>query len=206
MSNSVPETIKSYHPKPLGQEKAYAVLLPLVNIGGAWHVLYEVRSEEISQPGEVAFPGGRIEQGECPEDAAIRETQEELNLPKEAISIFGEIDYLVQGQRTIHCFIGKIDITDLESLSPNSSEVAKVFSIPLDSLMETPPTYYNLQAKLKPDADFPLDRLDKNGKKYRFDSRANKIPFYEQGQEPLWGMTAMFTHRFTEIIKECTLD
>ncbi|MGX7775869.1 NUDIX hydrolase [Streptococcus pluranimalium] len=206
MLSSIEKTLKSYHPKPIGQDRAYAVLLPLMRIDDEWHVLYEVRSEKISQPGEVAFPGGRIEEGECPEAAAIRETQEELNLPKKAITILGEIDYLVQHHRTIHCFVGEININCLSAICPNKDEVAKVFTIPLSSLMETPPTYYKLRAKMKPGEDFPVDRLHKNGKDYRFTSRSDKIPFYEQGPETLWGLTAMFTHRFTEIIKECDID
>ena len=38
-----------------------------------WQVLFEVRAAGISQPGEVCFPGGRIEPGETPEEAALRE-------------------------------------------------------------------------------------------------------------------------------------
>lgn len=206
MPSSIEKTIKAYAPKPLGEEKAYAVLLPLMRIDNQWHILYEVRSETISQPGDVAFPGGRIEAGETPKMAAIRETHEELNVPMEAITILGEIDYLVQGHRTIHCFVGKIHIDCLSKIFPNDDEVAKVFTIPLNSLKDNPPTYYNLQSKLKIDDDFPVERLSKNGKDYRFNPRADKIPFYEQGTEPLWGMTAMFTHRFTEIIQDCPID
>ena len=39
-----------------------------------------MRSEHISQPGEISFPGGRVEDGETFQEAAIRETCEELNL------------------------------------------------------------------------------------------------------------------------------
>ena len=101
MQSTIEKAIKSYSPKPIGEEKAYAVLLPLITIDNEWHVLYEVRSETISQPGEVSFPGGRIEAGESPQEAAVRETHEELNIPTEAITVLGEIDYLVQNHRTI---------------------------------------------------------------------------------------------------------
>lgn len=206
MLSSIEKTLKSYQPRPLGQDRAYSVLLPLMRIDDEWHVLYEVRSEHISQPGEVSFPGGRIEESECPEAAAIRETHEELNIPKNAINILGEIDYLVQNHRTIHCFVGEIHIDCLSSISPNNDEVASIYTLPLKSLLDTPPTYYNLRSKIKPEEDFPVDRLHKNGKDYRFKSRADKIPFYEQGPETLWGLTAMFTHRFTEIIKDCDMN
>lgn len=50
--------LNHYEPHPLGQERCYAVFLPLIwNGKSGWEVLYQVRSEGISQPGEVAFPG-----------------------------------------------------------------------------------------------------------------------------------------------------
>lgn len=58
-----------------------------------WQVLYQVRSESISQPGEVSFPGGGVEEGETPQQAAVREAVEELNIQSEQIDILGEIDF-----------------------------------------------------------------------------------------------------------------
>lgn len=206
MQPTIEKAIKSYSPKPIGEEKAYAVLLPLITIDNEWHVLYEVRSETISQPGEVSFPGGRIEAGESPQEAAVRETHEELNIPTEAITVLGEIDYLVQNHRTIHCFVGQLQIDCLSKITPNQDEVANIFTIPLHSLIEQPPTYYKLQSQFHIEDDFPIERLSNKGKTFRLNPQANKIPFYEQGSELLWGMTALFTHRFTEIIKDCGID
>ena len=53
----------------------YAVLVPLVEHDGELSVLYEVRAATLRrQPGEVCFPGGRMEPGETPEVSALRET------------------------------------------------------------------------------------------------------------------------------------
>lgn len=54
-----------------------------------------MRSEHISQPGEISFPGGRVEDDETFQEADIRETCEELNLVPDQIDIWGEIDYLI---------------------------------------------------------------------------------------------------------------
>ncbi|MGZ7204724.1 coenzyme A pyrophosphatase, partial [Streptococcus pyogenes] len=35
-----------------------------------------------------------------------------------------------------------------------------------------------------------------------FSEQARTIPFYDENGETIWGMTALFTHRFTEILKE----
>lgn len=202
MFKSIKETIKNYQPKPLGQQNAYAVLLPLVIINNALHILYEVRSNTISQPGEVAFPGGKIEQGEHPKEAAIRETMEELNIKKEHISILGEIDYFVQNHRTVHCFVGKLAIENIQELTPNEQEVASLFTIPLDSLLREPPTYYDMICEMIPGDQFPLEKLYQDGKHYQRRQKVNHVPFYHQSPHTLWGMTALFTNRFTEIIKK----
>ena len=78
-----------------------------------------MRSEHISQPGEISFPGGRVEDGETFQEAAIRETCEELNLVPNQIDIWGEIGYLIHQGRTIHCFVGKIKIENWEYIHPN---------------------------------------------------------------------------------------
>jgi len=60
----------------------YAVLVPLVEREGKLRLLYEVRAQGMKrQPGEVCFPGGRMEPGEDPIACALRETQEELGIP-----------------------------------------------------------------------------------------------------------------------------
>lgn len=50
--------------------------------------MYEIRSQHVSQPGEVSFPGGRVEEGETYQQAAIRETVEELNIEPEQVHVW----------------------------------------------------------------------------------------------------------------------
>ena len=76
---------------------ASAVLVPLVRHNGRLGVLFEVRSAELNrQPGDICFPGGRIElDDDGPQAAAMRETQEELSLPADAIEVIGPLNYMV---------------------------------------------------------------------------------------------------------------
>lgn len=195
------ERIKNYQPKPLGQKQSFAVLLPLVwgEKSQGWQILYQIRSRHISQPGEVSFPGGRLEPGESFQEAAIRETSEELNIPSSQIELMGEIDYFVHHGRTIRCFVGKI-LGDWQSIQPSPSEVERLFTLPLDALLMTKPKTYNLTATPKPAANFPFGRIP-NGSNYNFGKDKRQVLFYDLGGENLWGMTAQFTARFIEILK-----
>lgn len=200
MLGHIKEQLKGYQPKPLGQQRSYAVLLPLVYSDGEWQVLYQVRSEFVSQPGEVSFPGGQLEVGECFSQAAIREVVEELGVKEEQIYLWGEIDYLVFSDAMIRCFVGELQIEKWQDLV-TSQEVARLFTVPLSTLVETSPTYYTLESCLRPENDFPFERL-RGGREYPFSHHKRPIPFYETVSENIWGMTAQFTHRFIQILKE----
>ena len=70
-------------PGIMGVRTHYAVLVPVVEWNGKLHLLFEVRSDALRrQPGEVCFPGGRMEEGESPTQCALRETEEELAIPR----------------------------------------------------------------------------------------------------------------------------
>ncbi|MDY5055627.1 MAG: CoA pyrophosphatase [Streptococcus suis] len=198
MTDQLQALLKDYQPQPLGEKRSYAVFLPIVWSDDQWQVLYEIRSESISQPGEVSFPGGGVEVGETPQQAAIREVMEELNIQPEQIDILGEIDYLVLERSTIHCFVGRVNL-DWTTILPNE-EVARIFTVPLSTLLTTQPVYYQLDSQIVPDCDFPFERL-RGGVDYPFSHHKRSVPFYENLPENIWGMTAQFTHRFTEIVK-----
>ena len=81
--------------------------------------------------GQVAFPGGRID----PEDAdaaaaALREAEEEIALPRDAVEVIGAADlYLTVTGYSVTPVIGVI-APDLD-YHPNEAEVADVFEVPL---------------------------------------------------------------------------
>ncbi|MBS4769552.1 CoA pyrophosphatase [Carnobacteriaceae bacterium zg-ZUI240] len=191
--------LANYYAKPLGQQHAYAVLLPLIKNNDSYDILYQVRAHHISQPGEVSFPGGKAEANETLMHTAIRETMEELQLPKDAINIIGEIDYLVHGTRTIHCFVGVIDVPSIEHITPNE-EVATLFTVPLSHLIDNPPIVYPIKTELVFPKSFPFERIP-NEKAYPFHTFPHTIPFYDTyNGHTIWGMTARFTKQFIDMI------
>jgi len=90
---NIKDKLKNIKPKPIDFDVSFAVLVPIIEIDGELNLIFEVRSNSITQPGEISFPGGRIEEGESPRKAAIRETSEELLLNKENIEIISELNY-----------------------------------------------------------------------------------------------------------------
>src|SRR5881394_4216391 len=97
--NTIWDKLKDRTPSILGEENfaKYAILLPLIQKEDGIHVLFEVRSLELRrQPGEICFPGGRIDlQDKDEKTAAIRETMEELGLKKEDITGVFPLDILL---------------------------------------------------------------------------------------------------------------
>lgn len=197
---SLRNKINAYEPQPYGIQETFAVLLPLVEIDGEEHILYEVRSQKISQPGQTSFPGGRVEPGETPREASVRETVEELGIEEEKIEVYGEIDYIVTERAIIYCFVGYLNEVDIHKIK-SSIEVSRVFSVPLQYFINVPPTLYEVELKSITDDQFPYHLIDR-GESFSFDKRTHKIPFYSPNDEVIWGYTANLTSRFIEIIQE----
>src|SRR5262249_51998170 len=74
-----------------------AVLVPMFESGGEAHVVLTKRPDTMpTHQGEVSFPGGGMRPGvdETLLDAALRETEEEIGLPRAAVDIAAELDTL----------------------------------------------------------------------------------------------------------------
>jgi 8-oxo-dGTP pyrophosphatase MutT (NUDIX family) len=146
----LPET-----PSILGRERYFnsAVLVPLVDLDGEPHLLFEKRAEGIRQAAEVCFPGGMhdpLVDKTCRE-TAVRETIEELGIPRESISVLGQFDTLVASiGATVDAFLGRLGIRSLDELSVNAQEVAQVFTLPLSFFVRTPPETYMVRMVVEP--------------------------------------------------------
>lgn len=117
----------------LDKLKSYAVFIPLIEVDGKDHILFEVRSNSVSQPGEVSFPGGKLEDGEDFREAAIRETIEELGLKESDIEYLGYSSMiLTSSYRHIKSFYGRIN-KHLQEIKYNN-EVESIFTVDIDFL------------------------------------------------------------------------
>jgi 8-oxo-dGTP pyrophosphatase MutT (NUDIX family) len=114
-----------------------AVLVALIDRGEDYGVLLTLRPDTMSShAGQVAFPGGRIEPGETPLGAALREAHEEVGVDPASVHILGQGDtYLTGSGFAIAPFVGVLPASFAPA--PDAREVADVFETPLSFLMNT---------------------------------------------------------------------
>lgn len=180
-----------------------AVLLPLVEVEGETHILFEVRSNKMrSQPGDICFPGGRVEEAdETKLVTAIRETSEELGISSTSITDVTPLDYIVSDMAgIIYPYIGRL--STIEDLQLNAFEVAEVFTVPLDYFMHTEPERYQINFKVEPERDFPFELIH-NGEDYDWRIRRTEELFYVyHSQRVIWGLTAKIVYHLVDVLKE----
>jgi len=202
--DNIIQQVKNYEATLLNEKQIqnYAVLLPLLEKNGETHLLFEVRSMQMrSQPGDVCFPGGKVEKTDKDEKhGALRETSEELGIPIKQISDVYPLDVMALSlDRIIYPFIGKLP-PHIE-LQPNKHEVAEIFTIPVNFLLENKPKKYKVTLKAIPEEDFPY-HLIVGGKDYDWSHRTIYQYFYTYGEYVIWGLTAKIILNFLHILKQ----
>ncbi|MBW8347866.1 CoA pyrophosphatase [Bacillus sp. IITD106] len=188
----------------IGEETAFrsAVLIPLVQVENEWHVLFEVRSSNMrNQPGDICFPGGKIDAtDESPLAAALRETYEELGVDTQKVTILGQLSpFIAFPSFVIYPFIGIIDYDQIIH-SYNKEEVAEVFTVPVNWLLDYEPYMHLVSLEPIPSTDFPFEKI-MNGAGYQWRSRSMEEWFFDYEKYTIWGFTARILKHFIEVIK-----
>ncbi|MCX9158375.1 CoA pyrophosphatase [Niveibacterium sp. 24ML] len=124
-------------PPEAGDQIAAAVLVPLVVRPHGLQVLLTKRTAHLNHhPGQISFPGGRIEADDVsPTAAALRETEEETGLAPALIELLGELPaFDTSTGFRISPVVGIV--RPPFELTPDPFEVAEVFEVPLSFLLD----------------------------------------------------------------------
>jgi 8-oxo-dGTP pyrophosphatase MutT (NUDIX family) len=126
-----------------------AVLVGLVEREAGLNVLLTRRSDTLRKhSGQVAFPGGRMEEGETPAEAALRESWEEVGLDHRFVRLVGLGDAYETGTGfSITPVVGFIQPGF--SLQAYDAEVAEIFETPFAFLMDV--ANHQLRSMIAPD-------------------------------------------------------
>jgi 8-oxo-dGTP pyrophosphatase MutT (NUDIX family) len=114
-----------------------AVLVPLYSSGGELHAVFTKRRDDLRRhPGEISFPGGRYDEGERDLLAtALREAEEEIGLPADAVDVLGGLQPTptIATGYAVYPFVGMIEPG--RAWTPSAGEVADVLELSLSDLL-----------------------------------------------------------------------
>lgn len=159
-----------------------AVLLPIIERPGGFTVLFTVRASGLRHhPGQVSFPGGRLDPSDPgPLEAALRESAEEVGLAASLVEVAGYLpNYLTITGYSVTPVVGFVQ-PEFQP-APDAKEVSEAFEVPLEILLQPD----NMQLRYK-----------------RF--MGVRLPYFEMpwGPHRIWGATAAMLVNFRDILLE----
>lgn len=170
-----------------------AVLVPLLPREGELELLFTSRSAELkTHAGQVSFPGGAIDPGETPREAALREAHEEVGLDPAHVEVLGELDEVptFTGGFVITPIVGLVASTAFTAAgrypwNPSPAEVAALHELPLQGFTG--------------DANLRVLPAEEQGVKF-------ELYWYTVQGTVVWGATARIVHQLAALAAEATGD
>jgi len=155
------------------------VLIALIRTRTGWSLLFTRRAENLAaHSGQIAFPGGGVEDGESLEAAAIREAEEEVGIPAASIELVGRLyDLITNSGYLVAPFIGVV--TEPVRYVIQASEVVEAFEVPVDALLDPQ----------KPEVRYVM-----------FGDRKYPAYFYPYAQYEIWGLTGRMLKAFLDLV------
>lgn len=183
VAEKIAEALNSRSPRVISGSgyKPAAVLMPIQEKDDGDYLVLTKRAEHLNHhSGQIAFPGGRVDDADAGEiDAALRESHEEIGIRPRDVRILGRLDQIdaAYGYR-VTPFVGVIPARYEFRLNP--AETAAVSSVPIAALLEP--------------GNFVLDN-------HPSPRGHPSYHFYVNGWD-VWGVTARIIVQFLEIVYE----
>ena len=155
------------------------VLVPIVRVHDEWSILFSRRSANLAaHSGQIAFPGGGVEQGEALEAAAIREAEEEVGIHRGAVELIGRLDDVITNSGFLVApFVGVIQ--ERIDYVLQEAEVTEVFEVPIEAL---------------------LDIAQPEVRYVTFRDRKYPAYFYRYRDYEIWGLTGRMLKAFLDLV------
>lgn len=173
--------------KPSGRPQA-SVLIAILNYGEyieSPELIYTQRSGHLStHSGEVSFPGGKAEDEDISLfDTALRESNEEMSLNGEDVTMLGKLDYLISRHKIeVNPFIATVDKPqDLEA----NEEIQEIFTVPLSFLLDP--------------KNIKRESIERQGSVW-------EVPTWSLKNQKIWGLTAMITVNFLNVCFDANIE
>lgn len=201
--NVIKDYFSHHESRSMIRETIYSVLIPFVEHEGEIYLLLQLRAGSLDiAPGEICFPGGHLERGETPVMCALRETEEELGIPRDKIEVLGDGDFLRGFSGfTIYTVPGRMEYEDYLNIKLNPYEVAEAFLVPIRFFLENPPVVARSKIKtIRDDFPYELAGIDRN---YNWDTGFTETAIYSPVSDGkiIWGLTANIIRHLIEELK-----
>ncbi len=134
-AREIPDLLSDARFAQAGRTADAAVLIAVTDRPEPGVILTQRPQDMRDHPGQVAFPGGKIDPGEDAIAAALREAEEELAMDRNAVRVIGPTDRYQTGTGFDVTPVLGVVPPDLE-LTPSPTEVEAWFEAPLQYLLE----------------------------------------------------------------------
>ena len=186
MLRKIKTNLKGFMGSPPIEDLPKAAVLLAITAEEEPELIYTLRSNKVSShKGEVAFPGGREEQGDSSlAETALREAEEEIGLDRNLVEILGSLDTTVSRYGiSVTPYVGIIPPNP--NLNESSSEIESYFRVPISYLAN--------------DIRHRNDKVTEGGETFY-------MPAYKYNEYIIWGLTAMITVNFLRLGLDKEID